>query len=708
MLTTDTCSQGRATSKGQNIQLPQTSITLGQEGSLPNAPITVTSDCNGSTIGSLVVLPSGSGNTFEVEVVTGVTIPVSQCTEGNKGCIVERRILAFVDHTPLQLPIAMLADCEGVVCPASATCSNGTCVNAMTQCPSGMCALGDGGVSDAAPDATDATMDAGGDVTNAGDANEAGPMVHAPRPMSPLSTSRVTSRTPMLSWQLPTDVPAAIVDLCRDAKCKTIFHTSGPISGTHALAYPTPLSPGVWFWRLHPSTDPSAGDLIWNFTVGTRSATGGPNTSWGTTLDVNGDGYPDLAIGAPGQTGSPTGAVYIYFGQSGGGFGAMPQVLRSPPEARSFGASVASAGDVNGDGYADLIVGAPSSVDGAVMNVGSAYLYLGGGPKTGKLVLPPTPLNLPPGVGVASYFGTSVASAGDVNCDGYADVIIGAPGVESGNGAAYVYLGGASGFASTKASMLPAIAAGSSGFGTSVAGIGDEDGDGCGDVVVGAPLDGTGSAYVYLGGVAFSGTPIPLPTGGADGGLPVGSLFGSAVAGVGDVNGDGYADLIVGAKTAQDGVGAALLYLGNKLSAAPTVLTGSGGDFGAAVAGAGDVNGDGYADFLVGQPGGAGNGTTYLYFGGTSASGGGKQIATDGTRDPGSAFGTSVTSTGIGFDGGLSGFVVGGPDFLNSRGAAYIYAASDAGTVTSATHTLAPPGDGGSQLFGFSVFGATN
>jgi hypothetical protein len=149
------------------------------------------------------------------------------------------------------------------------------------------------------------------------------------------------------------------------------------------------------------------------------------------------------------------------------------QTLIAPTGAAAgdvFGLSVSSAGDVNGDGYADVIVGAPGN-DTAGTDAGRAYVFYGGPGADAAADLTLT------GAGAGDVFGFSVSSAGDVNGDGYADVIVGALGSEPGGGRAYVYFGGPG--ADAVADLTLMGAAGSfDGFGWSVSSAGDVNGDG--------------------------------------------------------------------------------------------------------------------------------------------------------------------------------------------------------------------------------------
>ena len=366
--------------------------------------------------------------------------------------------------------------------------------------------------------------------------------------------------------------------------------------------------------------------------------------------DFNGDGYADVIVGAAGNDagGSGAGRVYIYFGAPGGTINTTADgILTGAAASDGFGDSVASAGDVNGDGYTDVIVGAPGSASSA----GRAYIYLGG---------PGASFDTTADSVIASVagdvLGKSVASAGDVNGDGYADVVVGAIGNDAGGlnaGRAYVYFGGSGGTFDPVADGTLTGAAGGDAFGI-VSSAGDVNGDTYDDIIVGAVSNdagGTnaGSAYVYLGGAGatFNST--------ADGtlvGAGTATQLGKSVASAGDVNMDGYADVVVGAPTT--GAGSAYVYLGGAgatfNSTADGTLTGAatGDQFGFSVAPAGDVNGDGYADIVVGAntAGAEGAGRAYVYLGGP---GGTFNATADGTlvgAIAGDGFGVSVSSAG--------------------------------------------------------------
>jgi hypothetical protein len=339
-----------------------------------------------------------------------------------------------------------------------------------------------------------------------------------------------------------------------------------------------------------------------------------PNAAYGTAVgtagDVNGDGYADVVIGAPYFTNGQTaeGRAYLYLGSAAGlsttaGWTAEPNV-----QYTHFGMAANTAGDVNGDGYADVIVGADQYSVGVETNEGAAWVYYGSSAGPGS-----DADWLVHGDQVDGHFGYAAATAGDVNGDGYSDVIVGAPMYDNGQtdeGRVYVYYGYFSGL-STESSWIKESDRDAAEFGFAVATAGDVNGDGYSDLIVGSPFyssgeDSEGYAFVYHS----------LPDnvrndpGWATESNQAEANYGRSVAGAGDLNGDGFSDVVVGASNYDNGEvdeGAVFVFPGTYagISATPTWYAEAnvaGAHLGVSVASAGDVNGDGYADIIVGAP----------------------------------------------------------------------------------------------------------
>ncbi len=379
--------------------------------------------------------------------------------------------------------------------------------------------------------------------------------------------------------------------------------------------------------------------------------------------DVNGDGYTDIVVGASGYN-SQTGKAYLFQGSPSGLFATAAWTAVGEAGSGSFGISVAGAGDVNSDGYADVVVGARAFNSIA----GKAYLYLGS----------PTGLSSAAawsatGEGNSNYFGGSVASAGDVNGDGYSDVIIGAFGYGSSMGKAYLYFGMSGGLSSSATWTSTGEAAGDN-YGASVGTAGDVNGDGYSDIVVGAyrfKLE-TGKAYVYLGSPSGLSSTSSWSQSGAD----IDYRFGSAVAAAGDVNGDSYSDVLIGATFYNSRAGRAYLYLGGAAGLADSAAWNAYGEassvFGAALASAGDVNGDGFSDVVVGAPGSSSIlGKTYLYLGSPAGLDMSEAWIASGAATA-DRFGYAVGAADVNGD-GYSDLLIGAPYNTTGTGKAYSF-----------------------------------
>ena len=434
----------------------------------------------------------------------------------------------------------------------------------------------------------------------------------------------------------------------------------------------------------------------------------------GTAGDVNGDGYADVIVGASlydnGQT--DEGKAFVYLGSAAGLASTPAWSAESDQAFAHFGVSVGTAGDVNGDGYADVIVGA-DMYDNGQTNEGRAYVYLG---SASGLSL--TAAWTAESDQASANLGGQVAMAGDVNGDGYSDVIVGAWLYDNGQtdeGRVFVYHGSASGLSLTPNWTMESNQAGAL-FGSPVGTAGDVNGDGYADVVIGSQAydDGatdTGKVFVY------NGSPVGLLPN-FDSVTSIGQVsasFGFWSATAGDVNGDGYSDVVVGAYQYDNGAadeGGAFVYLGGATGITSayevkiwTDQNTSG--FGVAASSAGDVNGDGFSDVIVGAPsyynGLFGGGRAYLYYGSPTGVPYVAGWTADGDKN-GAHFGTDVATAGDVNGDGYSDVIVGAPDYRNTKtnqGRAYLYLGSASGLST--TPAWFGEGDKADANYGYAV-----
>jgi hypothetical protein len=338
--------------------------------------------------------------------------------------------------------------------------------------------------------------------------------------------------------------------------------------------------------------------------------------------DVNADGFDDITVGAcelnllEGSTitKSKVGAAYVYYGEQNFAAKTDPdwELIGDQAEAR-LGSALSGFVDEQQDEsikYADLLVGTPYYDSIEKINVGKVALFLGSDTGLGNSSVWEVV-----GETSSALFGNSVDNAGDVNNNGYDDVIIGAP-RPSSIGYAYVFLNSADGLSTTHSWRVSDEESGSS-FGTSVAGVGDVNKDGYDDVLVGAPTkkilidevsQAVGCVSLYLGSSGGLSTTSSW-TYCAD---QVGGQFGASVAAAGDINQDGYADFLVGMpffSTSNEKQGAIFLFFGSNNSSGvnsdyfeSTFGNKADTEFGTSVSTAGDVNNDGLLDVIAGAP----------------------------------------------------------------------------------------------------------
>ncbi len=327
--------------------------------------------------------------------------------------------------------------------------------------------------------------------------------------------------------------------------------------------------------------------------------------------DVNGDGYDDVIVGAPKHSGGAYkgGSVFVYYGAAEGLPNQFDWTLSSDLQGAAFGGAV-GAGDFNGDGYDDIIIGAPE-YNFSFSQAGRVYVVYGsssGLSETADWIFDGTRKD--------ENVGCAVASAGFVNDDLYEDIVIGARRHEVNNveaGATFVFYGQAGGLTQTSPDWTALGSQSGADFGAAVNSAGDVNNDGYDDIIVGAPNFahehiGEGAAYLYLSGVSgldVSGVYDWMVEGNQED-----AHLGASVSGAGDVNGDAYADIVIGAPGYTGAVadeGAAFVFHGS--GAAPplgetadwTAVSGQAySGFGGAVGCAGDVNNDGFDDVIVG------------------------------------------------------------------------------------------------------------
>lgn len=405
--------------------------------------------------------------------------------------------------------------------------------------------------------------------------------------------------------------------------------------------------------------------------------------------DYNQDGFNDLLLGAPKSTLTldREGFAEAYYG-SAGGLTTNPQWRFAGGKKAAFaGSAVACAGDVNGDGIDDAIIGAYRYQETeAIPTEGAAFVFYGS-----QQGLESAPAWTALGGVKESRFGYAVSSAGDVNGDGFDDVIVGAPWylhAFENEGAAFVFHGSAAGL-SDAPDWSSYGGQKSATYGTAVSGAGDVNGDGYDDVLVGAPgyhvdSEQTGAARLYFG----SAEGLSLNAGWVEVSSLSDSRLGEAVSGAGDVNQDGYADLLIGmpgySTATALSAGAVLIYLGSPDGPGEQADWEIWGTqeyefLGNSVSPAGDIDGDGDDDVVYAaysysddQP------DEGIVFVSLSGSGGAQiEVRWSMTGDKSEAFfGFSVSGAGDVNGDGLIDLAVGAPYYRTQDtilGRAYLY-----------------------------------
>lgn len=518
----------------------------------------------------------------------------------------------------------------------------------------------------------------------------------APRLRAPLAGSWMSTGRVAFRW-FPVPGQDAEVEVCPDARCTSVARViPGGALGTASV--PVALTPGTWWWRVRPTAGGVRGlspSVAWHFVVearGTASA-----SPVGLLLDPDADGRRDLYVGAwRANMGAGEVRVWMRTAELAPGF----QRVLGPVTQRGAGWAVAAAGDLTGDGLPE----AAYSVMTSPNENGEVVLIRGNRDGSQR-----TLTVLSTGADDLTY-GAAVAGLGDVDGDGFGDFAVGRPAFFSNqDGTVFVYHGAAGGLRgwdglgrALPTTVLRGASTRDNAFGRVVAGVGDLDGDGYADLVVGAPPRDTassGEVCVHRGGPAgLTPEPFRIP---APQGLP--ASFGQTIVGAGDLNGDGLADFAVSGGTRTDPQVYVFYGRADGPRSTPDAVLRppeAAPNFGSTLAGVGDIDRDGWADLAVGAPIGTVEGRVYLYRGGPGGIDGATPYA---LRSPEatSRFGAALGSRGDVDGDGVPDLVVGDPSVDREAGRVWVFRGATGGVDPVRWRALDGTADG--ERFGQSL-----
>ena len=453
------------------------------------------------------------------------------------------------------------------------------------------------------------------------------------------------------------------------------------IIGSHLYDQVQNNEGAVMIWHGGPSGP--------NAAVNTTLTSGQPECALGYSVsgagDIDGDGYDDVIVGAPHyDNGQPDEGVAFVFRGTPDGIGKVPaHMLEADQADAGFGTSVSAAGDIDGDGYGDIVIGA-MHYDNGEDEEGAAFVYFG---SPAGIHAIPTKLESNK---TGAWFGCAVTHAGDLNDDGFSEIVIGAMNYSNGQseeGALYIFPGSSAG-PNTAGLRIIESDQEDARLGNAISSAGDLNGDGLDDIVAGAySLGDYDAGAVFIGyGKAKSLDSLTLE---CIKGTQDQAHFGWDVSGAGDVNGDGFHDLIVGAHGYDNGDGAVDVYYGSATGITQANVThlyahetGMAAAMGESVAGAGDLNGDGFSDVVAGEPwfidenSSVLTGLALIYYGSPTGIDPSPQRITSNPNDTYDFFGWAVAAAGDVNADGYGDMIIGSPNFSSGQtdaDAAFVY-----------------------------------